>query len=132
MGGKGGSNLAMAVIRDHLAAKGLGLHNERSIVGNNPFILLFKGFATAKQYARDGEAVMSGKMRAVFGLTEPNHGADATCWKATPESRPTSPKACMYRCSGATIQSAVPPPVMTIVAVSDVTGASSTTIVIPK
>ena len=39
MGGKGGSNLAMAVIREHLAAKGLGLHNdlqnEHSIVGNN-------------------------------------------------------------------------------------------------
>src|SRR5271168_2481649 len=36
MGGKGGSNLDMAVIREHLAAKGLGLHhdlqNEHSIV----------------------------------------------------------------------------------------------------
>src|SRR5689334_16643809 len=28
MGGKGGSNLDMAVIREHLAAKGLGLHND--------------------------------------------------------------------------------------------------------
>ncbi len=82
MGGRGGSNLAMAVIREHLAAKGLGLHNdlqnEHSIVGNNPFILLFKEFATPEQYARDGEAVMSGAMRTVFGLTEPNHGSDAT------------------------------------------------------
>ena len=82
MGGKGGSNLAMAVIRDHLAARGLGLHNdlqnEHSIVGNNPFILLFKEFATPEQYARDGDAVMSGAMRTVFGLTEPNHGSDAT------------------------------------------------------
>ena len=37
-GGKNGSNLAMACIREHLAAKGLGLHNdlqnESSIVGN--------------------------------------------------------------------------------------------------
>ena len=37
-GGKDGSNLAMAIIREHLAAKGLGLHNdlqnESSIVGN--------------------------------------------------------------------------------------------------
>ena len=82
MGGKGGSNLAMAVIREHLAARGLGLHNdlqnEHSIVGNNPFILLFKEFATPEQYARDGDAVMSGTMRTVFGLTEPNHGSDAT------------------------------------------------------
>ena len=93
MGGKGGSNLAMAVIREHLAAKGLGLHNdlqnEHSIVGNNPFILLFKEFATPEQYARDGEAVMSGAMRTTFGLTEPNHGSDATFMetRAVPETR---------------------------------------------
>jgi acyl-CoA dehydrogenase len=93
MGGKGGSNLAMAVIREHLAARGLGLHNdlqnEHSIVGNNPFILLFKDFATPEQYARDGEAVMSGAMRTVFGLTEPNHGSDATFMEtvAVPETR---------------------------------------------
>ncbi len=40
-GGKGGSNLWMCVIREYLAAKGLGLHNdlqnEHSIVANNPF-----------------------------------------------------------------------------------------------
>ncbi|MEY2883334.1 MAG: hypothetical protein RL490_1058 [Pseudomonadota bacterium] len=82
MGGKGGSNLAMAVIREHLAARGLGLHNdlqnEHSIVGNNPFILLFKAFATPEQYARDSEKLLSGAMRTVFGLTEPNHGSDAT------------------------------------------------------
>ena len=46
MGGQGGTNLAMAVIREHLAAKGLGLfndlQNEHSIVGNNPFVLMFK------------------------------------------------------------------------------------------
>ena len=93
MGGKGGSNLAMAVIREHLAAKGLGLHNdlqnEHSIVGNNPFILLFKEFATPEQYVRDGEAVMSGAMRTVFGLTEPNHGSDATFMETVgvPETR---------------------------------------------
>ncbi len=82
MGGKGGTNLAMAVIREHLAAKGLGLHNdlqnEHSIVGNNPFILMFKEFATNAQYARDGENLLAGKMRTTFGLTEPNHGSDAT------------------------------------------------------
>ena len=55
-GGKGGTNLAMAIIREHLAAKGLGLHNdlqtEHSIVGNNPFIIMFKEFATPAQYER--------------------------------------------------------------------------------
>ena len=55
-GGRGGSNLAMAVIREHLAAKGLGLHNdlqnEHSIVGNNPFVLMCPAFATPEQEAR--------------------------------------------------------------------------------
>ena len=82
MGGKGGSNLDMAVIREHLAAKGLGLHNdlqnEHSIVGNNPFILMFKEFATNAQYDRDGAKLLAGQMRTTFGLTEPNHGSDAT------------------------------------------------------
>jgi acyl-CoA dehydrogenase len=81
-GGKGGSNLAMAVIREHLAAKGLGLHNdlqtEHSIVGNNPFIILFKEFATNSQYEMYSERLMKGQLRTGFGLTEPNHGSDAT------------------------------------------------------
>jgi acyl-CoA dehydrogenase len=82
MGGSEGSQLAMAVIREHLAAKGLGLfndlQNEHSIVGNNPFVHLFKAFATPEQYARDGEALLDGSMKVAFGLTEPNHGSDAT------------------------------------------------------
>jgi acyl-CoA dehydrogenase len=82
MGGKGGSNLAMAVIREHLAAKGLGLHNdlqtEHSIVGNNPFILMFKEFATNAQYDRYADDLLNGRIRSGFGLTEPNHGSDAT------------------------------------------------------
>jgi acyl-CoA dehydrogenase len=72
----------MAVIREHLAAKGLGLHNdlqnEHSIVGNNPFVMLFKAFATPAQYERDLWRLTSGEMRTAFGLTEPNHGSDAT------------------------------------------------------
>ncbi len=82
MGGKGGSNLAMAVIREHLGSKGLGLfndlQNEHSIVGNNPFVQMFKSFATPEQRERDEASLLSGEMRAAFGLTEPNHGSDAT------------------------------------------------------
>ncbi len=81
-GGKGGSNLWMAVIREHLAAKGLGLFNdlqtEHSIVGNNPFIVMFKEFATPDQYKRYSDDLLNGRMRTGFGLTEPNHGSDAT------------------------------------------------------
>ncbi|HEX7200140.1 MAG TPA: acyl-CoA dehydrogenase family protein, partial [Dongiaceae bacterium] len=81
-GGKGGSNLAMAIIREHLAAKGLGLHNdlqtEHSIVGNNPFIIMFKEFATPEQYERYAPMLQAGQIRTGFGLTEPYHGSDAT------------------------------------------------------
>src|SRR5882757_349750 len=93
MGGKGGTQLAMAVIREHLAAKGLGLHNdlqsEHSIVGNNPFILLFKEFATPAQFEMYGEKVLKGQISTAFGLTEPNHGSDATHMETTavPETR---------------------------------------------
>jgi acyl-CoA dehydrogenase len=86
-GGKGGSNLWMAVIREHLAAKGLGLHNdlqnEHSIVGNNPFIVMFREFATPEQDARDGPKLLAGQMATAFGLTEPNHGSDATYMETT-------------------------------------------------
>jgi acyl-CoA dehydrogenase len=41
----------MAIIREYLAAKGLGLHNdlqnETSIVGNFPQILMMRDFGTA-------------------------------------------------------------------------------------
>ena len=43
-GGQNGTNLGMAVIREHFASMGLGLHNdlqnEHSIVGNNVGLLL--------------------------------------------------------------------------------------------
>jgi alkylation response protein AidB-like acyl-CoA dehydrogenase len=81
-GGKDGSNLWMAVIRDHFARKGLGLHNdlqnEHSIVGNFPFVAMFETFGTK---AQQEEFILGGFARTritAFGLTEPNHGSDAT------------------------------------------------------
>src|SRR3981081_3143332 len=48
-GGRDGTNLDMAVIREHLAHKGLGLHNdlqdESSIVGNFPQVTMMDRFA---------------------------------------------------------------------------------------
>jgi len=82
LGGKDGSQLWLAVIREHLAAKGLGLHNdlqnEHSIVSNNPFVVMFKEFATPAQYERDAPKLLNQTIRTAFGLTEPNHGSDAT------------------------------------------------------
>jgi acyl-CoA dehydrogenase len=85
-GGKCGSNLAMAIIREHLAAKGLGLHNdlqnESSIVGNAPVALMLRDFGTSAQKAAYIPGLLDGSLRFGFGLTEPNHGSDAT-WMET-------------------------------------------------
>jgi len=82
LGGKDGSNLAMALIREHLAHKGLGLHNdlqnESSIVGNFPVALLLHRFGTQEQKDRYIEGMFRGTERIGFGLTEPLHGSDAT------------------------------------------------------
>ena len=87
LGGKDGSNLAMAIIREHLAHKGLGLHNdlqnESSIVGNFPVALLLHRFGTQEQKDRYLEGMFTGKERIAFGLTEPNHGSDATFMETT-------------------------------------------------
>ncbi|HEY2774585.1 MAG TPA: acyl-CoA dehydrogenase family protein [Candidatus Binatia bacterium] len=87
LGGSGGSNLAMAVIREHLAAKGLGLHNdlqnESSIVGNFPVVHMIDAFGTSAQKAEFLEDMITGKKRVAFGLTEPNHGSDATWLETT-------------------------------------------------
>ncbi|HET7525712.1 MAG TPA: acyl-CoA dehydrogenase family protein, partial [Burkholderiaceae bacterium] len=54
-GGRDGSHLWMAVIREHLAAKGLGLHcdlqNEHMIVGNNVGLLMMLEYGTDEQRA---------------------------------------------------------------------------------
>jgi acyl-CoA dehydrogenase len=87
LGGKDGSNLAMAIIREHLAHKGLGLHNdlqnESSIIGNFPQVHLMHRFGTAAQKARYLEAMITGAEHVAFGLTEPNHGSDATWLETT-------------------------------------------------
>jgi acyl-CoA dehydrogenase len=87
LGGKGGSNLAMAIIREHLAHKGLGLHNdlqnESSIIGNFPQVMLMHRFGTPAQKARFLEAMITGEETVAFGLTEPNHGSDATWLETT-------------------------------------------------
>src|SRR6185369_1311449 len=77
----------MAIIREHLAHKGLGLHNdlqnESSIVGNFPVVLLLHRFGTPEQKERYIEGMFQGKERIGFGLTEPLHGSDATFMETT-------------------------------------------------
>ena len=80
-GGRDGSDLWMAVIREHFAAKGLGLHNdlqnEHSIVGNLPLATMLDLYGRPEQQAMI-EGSITGEYRIAFGLTEPNHGSDAT------------------------------------------------------
>ena len=92
-GGGDGSNLAMAAIREHLAHRGLGLHNdlqnESSIVGNMPQVLMFRDFGTQEQIETFIKGMLAGTHRVGFALTEPEHGSDAT-WmetRAVPQSR---------------------------------------------
>ena len=81
-GGKDGSNLAMAVIREHLATKGLGLHNdlqnEHSIVGNNVGLLLMLHYGSEEQKATWIDDLLGARKFFAFGITEPDHGSDAT------------------------------------------------------
>ena len=102
-GGKDGSNLAMAVIREHLAAKGLGLHNdlqnESSIVGNFPTVLMFRDFGTDAQKRDFIPGMLEGALRIAFGLTEPEHGSDAT-WMETRGVRETRDGVAGWRIDG--------------------------------
>jgi alkylation response protein AidB-like acyl-CoA dehydrogenase len=86
-GGRDASNFEMAIIREHLATKGLGLHNdlqnESSIVGNFPTVLMMRDFGTEQQTAEWMPGFLDGSRRLAFGLTEPNHGSDATYLETT-------------------------------------------------
>jgi len=81
-GGQDGTNLGMAVIREHLARKGLGLHcdlqNEHMIVGNNVGLLLMINYGTEDQKTEWIDALAEGRGGFAFGITEPDHGSDAT------------------------------------------------------
>ncbi len=87
LGGRGGSNYALAVVREHLNRLGVGLHNdpqsEISMIGNFPTVILVHEFGTPAQQ----EVLVQGALRReaglAFGLTEPNHGSDATRLETT-------------------------------------------------
>ena len=86
-GGRDGSNLAMAIVREHLARKGLGLHNdlqnESSIIGNFPTVLMMERYGSPAQQEEWIPKMLAGEARIGFGLTEPMAGTDATRMQTT-------------------------------------------------
>ncbi|KAE8165399.1 acyl-CoA dehydrogenase/oxidase [Aspergillus tamarii] len=88
-GGQGhpDTNLWMSATRFHMASNpvyggGLGLandlQNEHSVIGNFPDVLMLHHFGTAEQKRTLIPARLRGEFRTTFGLTEPDHGSDAT------------------------------------------------------
>ena len=81
-GGQEGSNLGMAIIREHLAAKGLGLHcdlqTEHAVVGNSLGLQLMGKYGTDEQKAEWLPKMADMEGGFAFGITELNHGTDAT------------------------------------------------------
>ena len=89
LGGRDGTNLGMAFVREHLANKPLGLHSdlqtETSAVGNFPLVLVLHALGTPEQRELI-EPMIRLEVLCGFGLTEPNHGSDAT-WLETTAKR---------------------------------------------
>jgi acyl-CoA dehydrogenase len=87
LGGRGGSNFAMAVAREHLNRLGIGLHNdpqsEISMIGNFPTVILAHEFGTPAQREVFVQGALRREVGLAFGLTEPGHGSDATRLETT-------------------------------------------------
>lgn len=82
-GGRDGSNLDMAVIREYLNAKGLGLHNdaatEHAVVSVQVLTAqLLIEFGSEAQQRKLLPSLLDGSGAMAMAITEPNHGSDAT------------------------------------------------------
>jgi len=81
LGGHGASHLEMAFVREHLARRGVGLHDdalyESSVVGNFPVVVMFDAVASDEQRAEWIEPMITGERPVGFALTEPGYGSDA-------------------------------------------------------
>ncbi|KAL9106207.1 MAG: hypothetical protein Q9227_008740 [Pyrenula ochraceoflavens] len=93
------TNLWMCAIRYHLASHdvyggGLSLandlQNEHSVVGNFPDLLMLIHFGSSAQKAEYIPKRLNGTFRMTFGLTEPDHGSDATHMATTAALSPSS------------------------------------------
>ena len=75
----------MAVIREHLAAKGLGLHNdlqnEHSIVGNNVGLLLMINYGTDEQKAEWVDDLLSAGVGSRSGSPSRSTAPTRRTWR---------------------------------------------------
>ncbi|HMN78828.1 MAG TPA: acyl-CoA dehydrogenase family protein [Burkholderiaceae bacterium] len=87
VGGAEKSNLAIVAIREHLSARGLGLHgnlpDESSIVPSMPMVHILDRYGSADQKAQYLQGLVTGEHYIAFALTEPDHGSDATWLEST-------------------------------------------------
>ena len=91
--GRDGSNLAMAIVREHLARRGLGLHNdlqnESSIIGNFPTVLMMEKYGSRRSSRSGFEDACRGgthRFRSPSRCTAPTpHG-----WRPPPFATATS------------------------------------------
>ncbi len=87
-GGGSASELMTAAIREHLAAKGPGLHNDlhddASIVANLPIVHVLDRYGTAEQKTHI-EPLISGSQNISIAFTEPSHGNDKAWIETTAE-----------------------------------------------
>jgi alkylation response protein AidB-like acyl-CoA dehydrogenase len=69
-------------VREHLNRMPIGLHNdpqsETSMIGNFPTVILAHEFGTPEQREVFVDGALRREVGLAFGLTEPNHGSDAT------------------------------------------------------
>ena len=93
-GGSNGTNLDMAVIREHLATKGLGLHNdlqnEHSIVGNNVGLLLMIEYGTDEQKAEWIDALAEGVLDLPLVLPNQSMVPMPRIWRPWPNATVTN------------------------------------------
>ena len=87
VGGSEASNLAIVVIREHLSARGLGLHgnlpDESSICPSMPMVHIMHAYASPGQKKKYLQGLVNGEHYFAFALTEPDHGSDATWLEST-------------------------------------------------
>lgn len=88
-GGRAGTNLGMAVIREHLNNTPLGLHNdtqsEHAVAASGKLLLaqLLIEFGTKAQQELLLDRVIRDKSGLAMAITEPKHGSDATHMETT-------------------------------------------------